>query len=464
MKTLDRVLWAEGMFLAPQHLQQNDRYHEGLLSAHMIAAGRPELGVMECELDTAALALGQVSIIRFSGVLPDGSPVAFDQTRSKDGDDPPDARPIESNFASTQRTLEVFIGLKREHQSASNVEPEDASPNNARKNRYRYSISRRRLLDMISARAEEIEVAYARKNLTILFGNEPRDDYDAIKVAEIERGASGTLRLVETYIPPCFIIRASPYIMSALDELLALMTAKQRGLSSERHQREATSGIEFQARDVTRFLQLHTLNAYLPVLRHLTSQERWPTESAYMLLLQLAGQLATFDGKVDPTTLPDYQYDDLGGSFGALFDQLRELLQVTVRSRALPVELEDHNGKLVGRLDEDTIGCEQYVLSVRSSGMSAEQTAKQLPLVAKIAALGDIDAIMRSATPGVKLSVTSSPPAGVTIRPETVYFTLSNQDRQWNAVLRDRALAIYLPRPFNSAQANIELLAIPSSK
>lgn len=462
MKTLDRVLWAEGMFLAPQHLQQNDRYHEALISAHLSAAARPELGVLTCELDPSALAVGQVAIVRFAGILPDGSPVSFDEARSKDGDTPPQTRPIEGNFGSTQKSLEIYLGLKREYESASNVEPEENAKNN-KKARYRYSVERRRLIDMASDRGEEIEVAYAKKNLAILFGNEPRDDYDAIKIAEVERGPSGTLRLVETFIPPCFVIRASPFIMSTLDELLALMTAKQRALSAERHQREATSGIEFQARDITRFLQLHTLNSYLPTIRHLTLQERWPTESAYLVLLQLAGQLATFDGELDPTSLPEYQYDDLGRSFGELFEHLRALLQVTVRSRAIAVELQELSGKLIGRLDEDTIGCEQFVLSVRSNGMPAEQTAKQVPLVAKIAATGDIDAIMRSATPGIRLQVTSSPPAGVTIRPETVYFTISVQDRHWNAVLRDRAVAIYLPRPFNSAQANIELLGIPSS-
>ena len=31
MKPLQRIVWSEGMLMSPQHFQQQDAYHEGLL-------------------------------------------------------------------------------------------------------------------------------------------------------------------------------------------------------------------------------------------------------------------------------------------------------------------------------------------------------------------------------------------------------------------------------------------------
>ena len=33
----NKVIWLEGMFLQPQHFQQNDRYVEGLIQANISA-------------------------------------------------------------------------------------------------------------------------------------------------------------------------------------------------------------------------------------------------------------------------------------------------------------------------------------------------------------------------------------------------------------------------------------------
>jgi type VI secretion system protein ImpJ len=462
MKILDRVLWSEGMFLAPHHLQQLDRYHEAFTNARIGALGRPAWGVLRLELDSGALALGQVSIQQFMGVLPDGTPVVFSRDRQS-ADEPPPSRPIEGHFGATQRVLEAHLALKRERVDSPNVDPEESSGNGEARSRARFSVSRRASFDTSSSRSEEVEIAFGRKNLVLLFGDEPRDDYDSIKVAEIERGQSGALRIVKSYVPPALSVRASAFVMEGLDDLLARMTAKQRGLSLERRQRESAGGVEFQSRDITRFLQLATLNSFLPVIKHLTSADDWPTDDAYLALLQLSGQLSTFSGDLDPTTLPVFQYDDLGGCFGALFDRLRAQLEVTVRSGALSIALEEDGDQLIGELDDDALACGRFVLAVRTS-RPAEETARKVPLVAKIAAKNKLDGIIAANASGLKLAVTHNPPPEVVVRPDTVYFTFSSQDPRWNDVLRDRAVAIYLPKPYNAGPGNLELLGIPSAK
>ncbi len=39
MKVPQRVIWSEGMFMSPQHLQQLDRYHEQYVASRLNAMG-----------------------------------------------------------------------------------------------------------------------------------------------------------------------------------------------------------------------------------------------------------------------------------------------------------------------------------------------------------------------------------------------------------------------------------------
>src|SRR5690606_27449343 len=70
----NRVVWSEGMFLRPQHLQQHDRYVETLVDSRcrpLLAGG---WGFSELQLDTALLTQGKLAILSARGVLPDGTP------------------------------------------------------------------------------------------------------------------------------------------------------------------------------------------------------------------------------------------------------------------------------------------------------------------------------------------------------------------------------------------------------
>jgi len=78
MKGPRRPVWSEGMLLSPQHLQSLDRHHEALVAARVGAVSPDDWGVLSLEIDGSALAAGQVRVVRFAGVLPDGLPVGFD--------------------------------------------------------------------------------------------------------------------------------------------------------------------------------------------------------------------------------------------------------------------------------------------------------------------------------------------------------------------------------------------------
>ncbi len=53
-----------------------------------------------------------------------------------------------------------------------------------------------------AAPGQSLPVTVGRANAVLLFGDESREDFDSMKIAEIGRNAAGQPTLVESYLPP----------------------------------------------------------------------------------------------------------------------------------------------------------------------------------------------------------------------------------------------------------------------
>src|SRR5262250_555408 len=70
----NRVIWSEGTFLQPQHLQQHDRYLEAYVELRTRALRPYSWGFLELDLDETLLELGKLAVRSVRGALPDGTP------------------------------------------------------------------------------------------------------------------------------------------------------------------------------------------------------------------------------------------------------------------------------------------------------------------------------------------------------------------------------------------------------
>ncbi len=62
MKTKNRVIWSEGLFLRPQHFQQSERFIEQWIDLRLRALARFAHGFTELELDREQLRMGKVAL------------------------------------------------------------------------------------------------------------------------------------------------------------------------------------------------------------------------------------------------------------------------------------------------------------------------------------------------------------------------------------------------------------------
>lgn len=68
----NKVMWTEGMFLQPQHFQQQERYFSRQLDARLACASLHPEGFMTLQIDQPALLQGQLALTGATGVMRDG--------------------------------------------------------------------------------------------------------------------------------------------------------------------------------------------------------------------------------------------------------------------------------------------------------------------------------------------------------------------------------------------------------
>lgn len=449
MKTPLRVVWSEGLLMSPQHLQQMDLYHEQLLGARLDAFEPLNWGVVNIELDRRALESGQVRLQTLSAIMPDGLVI---HCQSGDPELPP-SRPVEGHFPHTQDVLEVYVAVPRERDGVANYARSQGG-------RHRFVIANRTVSDL-TGEGSSLEVSFGQRNVQLLFGAEPKDDFIVLKVAEIARDASGNLALNDAYIPPLLRIEASPFILAGMRRILRLMATRRRALAEAARERgDAT--VEYNSGDITRFLLLNAINTYLPIMNHLVDMPEVAPRLAYMWMITLGGQLATFSADFDPTSLPKFNFNDLRSTFEPLFARITALLQATVKEHYVSILLDGReDGMYLGQMTDDRmIGCEKYVIGVRAP-LNEQEVAGTLPRLCKLASWGDINGILSAATPGASLEVTYRPPPEIPVKAGVVYFIVSTDNNYWRNVVTDRQIALYLPRPFEPQQTKVELMGIP---
>ena len=106
MSAHNRVIWSEGLFLQPQHFQQQDRYFERYVETRCQALVPHSWGFTEIELERDFLSIGKFGLRRAAGVFPDGTPFRMP-------DDDPLPAPIDIGPDVRDQILYLAVPLRR---------------------------------------------------------------------------------------------------------------------------------------------------------------------------------------------------------------------------------------------------------------------------------------------------------------------------------------------------------------
>ena len=443
-----KVLWAEGLTLDAQHFQQLDLYHETRLR-HVAAAINPFAwgvqfarwsieGVGSNTLYAQALTVifkdGEI----YQAPLSDELPLAIDLGK----------------LPSDQQSCVFYAALPVVKAHGGNVSPDQIPRDDTR-----YVPFDAQTPDLYSD-ALSSNVSYMRKRLRLLSHLDVRDAYDCIPVVKVRRKADGTFEIDPTFMAPSLSVDVDPAMQEMLRGLLGKLTAKAEALYRLQRQPRGHA-IEAHSGDVSSFWMLSTVSAANASLVHCVKAGYCHPERLFDKLMVLAGGLMAFSRKYVVPDLPGYDHENPAPGFDALNAIIRELLDIVVSSRyvvlALTIDKERgpyHQAKIDSSLTDRKAG---LYLAV-TANMPALNLVAEVPRQLKVASPHDIDALIRSALPGLQLVHMAQVPMEVPVRPNAYYFSIDNRGELYEAMIKAQAIAIYAPSTFS--ELRLELFAI----
>ncbi len=440
MKDLSKVVWAEGVFLGQQHFQAWDRYLESSAQLHSRALHPFAWGALSVSVDEKALENGRFRLQQCTVLFPDGRLVAYDAAQDQ---------PLICDLqAGGGQTVELYLALPANH----HVEGISGYPGRAQLCAWRADY--RPVLDEYDTNRER-EVLVARPNLTLLTGDDPREQFVTIKIAQVTNAGDGSYRLGSDYVPPVVRVGASPYLMGLINRMIEGIGARLRSLND----RKANFGggpSEFARTDPAQFMLLRSLSSIYPQLQHFQQNPELHPELLFRMLSQAIGGLCAFSPDREASAIPHYQHTELASVFRSFEELLGEVVNITLSSRSAALKLTRETDSLLSASDIDDQSLAQSTLFFEVLFEAADPVwitdfARQV----KAASRGTIEVTVASALPGLHIVHTQRPPNKLSIKSGYEYFRIEARGDFWNKVLEERSLALFLPQTFTSATINL---------
>jgi type VI secretion system protein ImpJ len=444
-----KVLWGEGLFLRPQHFQQQDAYHEWRLAQAVRGLHPYAWGVKSLKVDTDALQAGRLRFTELQLVLPDGE---FYNAPAED--ELPEPISLDAVFAQgNEVVLHAAAAPLRANGSnfASSREQADTAT--------RYYQQQRDVEDQYTD-AASAQLSLLGKSVKLVAEHDPRGHLVTVPLLRMRRNATGGFELDPRYVPPSLTIQASPVVFLYLRRLLDVLQAKVDALYGF-HREPSKNIIEFRSGDVASFWLLHTASGAYASLAHLMRHPGLHPERLFQRLLELAGALMTFSKGFTLADLPAYDHANPGPAFFRLDHIIRELLETVISTRYFGVALSEVRPSFhQGRLDAQQINATTNLYLGVSASMPPAELVEAVPLRFKIGAPEDVEKLVLSALPGVPISHSPQVPAAVPVRPGSYYFAIEPRGALYERMLQAQAVSFYVPAGI--ADLKLELIAVNS--
>ncbi len=439
----NKVLWTEGMFLQPQHFQQQDRATTRMVQARTSAGMAYATGYSTLQIDRAALEQGLFAIASASGVLPDGTPFDIPGV-----DAAPPALKIPAD--ARDELVMLAVALSRPGVAESDVE----GGNESMPSRYLSADVEVADAEAVSLRQAPIQVG--RLNLRLILARDSNEGYSALGVARLrELTASGPLALDDGYVPPMMHAPSHAVLDGYLRELQGLLHQRGETLASLLSQ-PGRSGVG----EIVDFLFLQTINRHEPVFNHARRLSVLHPERFYAMCLQLAGELATYRESRRPPAYPDYDHFDLAGCFRPVMADLRLSLSAVIERRAIPIELQLRKyGVRVAIISDVELQRNASFVLAASAQMPTETLRGRLPALAKIGPAEQIRAIVVDQVYGIALRPMAVAPPGIPYHAGFAYFELETRGSDlWKQLENTGGLAVHIAGDFPGLE--LELWAV----
>ncbi len=432
----DRVVWSEGMFLQPQHFQQQQRYQQAQLVQGLEALQSHVWGFTALKVDPAQLALGCIQLLECAGILPDGTLFNLDTQAL-----------ARARFVVPEgtRQLEVVLALPMSGLCTSEVTRETAAQSLSR-----YHLIEATARDNSADDSGEATLQLSRLNLLLAAKQDVQRSHVYLDVLRVtERSPGGQVSLDQGFVAPVLNWRLAQPLVSFVDDFLSRV--KQRGYMLATNM--GVPGLGGVA-EVQHFLMLQTINRAESILGHLASYPGLHPEVLYRELLGLAGELAIFsESSKRPKTYPVYRHDRLGDCFAPIMADLAYTLSAQAGTDVIPLVLQDreHGIRFAGVLDCALYATARFVLAVRAQ-VPDDELRKVFPTRLKIGPAERVADLVDLQLPGLGVSVLPAAPRELPYYAGFSYFELQSDHPLWQELNTGAGFGLHLAGDFPGLQ------------
>lgn len=429
----NKVMWTEGMFLQPQHFQQQDRYAARQLDGRVTSALSWAWGLLSLQIDEAALLQGRLMLNSAQGVLPDGTSFALP-------DD--DAAPAAFEIPADARDQLIVLAAPMARPGVPESDVEETSV--AMPPRFRASDLE--VADVHAASLRTAPLQVGRLNLRLMLASDANDGASAIGVAHlVERRADGRVVLDSGYVPPMLNALGQAVLAGYVREVHGMLHQRGEALGSRLAQ-PGRAGIG----EITDFLLLQVVNRQEPVFAHLQRLPVLHPERLYAQCLALAGELTTFRESRRPPEYPAYRHDDLASCFRAVMADLRQSLSMVLEQTAVQIELQErkHGIRVAIIADLELQRNASFVLAVNAQ-MPGESLRSRFPTQVKIGPAERLRELVSLQLPGIALRPLPVAPRQIPYHAGFTYFELETRGNDlWKQLESSGGLAIHVAGDF----------------
>ncbi|WP_461538345.1 type VI secretion system baseplate subunit TssK [Spongorhabdus nitratireducens] len=425
----NRVVWQEGMFLSPQHFQQQERYLESYSRQLVsLSSGRPT-GFTELVIDQEQLNIGRFMLRRCSGIFPDGTPFCSQSAI---------IREIEQAEAGSL----IYLALPAIRPGT--IDTAQAEHQNA--GACRHISFDHDTPDSTDRENEPVALTLSRLNLKLLLPDEEPDTHIRLPVARIqERQNDGRLQLDSSFIPRCLDYRTSQLLKEQVQNLQARMRSRASAMATQigPHSEQKS----FQTMQLE-YLWLQALNRYAARLDSICTGEVVRPGELHRELVTMAADLATFSSTLAPE-FPPYDFDEPWRAFAPVFTTLQQNLRQarSEKVQSLPWDdsLFERRRLLRTRVEDRSLFNDgRFVLAV-TSNLGPSRCRELFPATAKLAGNQRIAERVRGALSAVPLLPMQIPPLELKARPDTVYFEVDTSHSLWHELVSHHdAIALHI--------------------
>lgn len=432
MSANNKVVWSEGLFLQPQHFQQQDRYFERYVETRCHALASHSWGFTEVELERDYLSIGKIGVRRASGVFPDGTPFRIP-------DDHPPPPPLD--IGANDRDQLVLLAVPLRRGDTPDVERAAGSDGLVR-----HDVREVEARNATAGSGEPVVLEVAALRTRIVLASEMTQAYAPLPLAHlVECRADKQVVLDEGFIPTVLRARAATRLATFMTELVGLLHQRGEALGG----RIAATG-RGAAAEVADFLMLQAINRYEPLFAHYADSGTLHPEELFRACVSAAGELATFTTTSNRApSLAPYRHDRLRESFEPVIAALRTSLSAVLEQRAIPipVEAKKFGISVAAVADRSLYSSAVFILAARAD-VPAEELRRRFPAQLKIGPVEKIRDLVNLQLPGVPVHAVPVAPRQIPYHAGFVYFELDQSNELWAQLRNSGGVAMHVAGEF----------------